>query len=110
VALTLYGMGAVLIPVLLWLQAGWWTADAGGRPRIIALLLLAIFGLGLGTAILDAVALTLLGRVAGAAVCAALLVAVFHRRGAAGLLSQRFPGSGGADAIPSASSHAGASA
>jgi hypothetical protein len=92
VALTLYGMGAVLVPVLLWLQSGWWTAEVGGRPRIVALLLLTIFGLGLGTAILGAVALTMLGPVAGAAVYAALLAAVFHRKGAAGLLSERFPG------------------
>jgi hypothetical protein len=110
VALTLYGMGVILVPALLWLQSGWWSAEAGGRPRIIALLLLTIFGLGLGTAILGAVALTTLGPLPGTAVCAALLVAVFHRKGAAGMLWQRFPGAGAADAVSSASTNASASA
>jgi hypothetical protein len=110
VALTLYGMGVVLIPMLLWLQSGWWTADAGGRPRIIALLLLTIFGLGLGAAILGAAALIMLGPVAGGVVCAVLFIAVLHRNGAAGPLFQRFPRTGPTDMIPSESTHASASA
>jgi hypothetical protein len=91
VALTLYAMGVVLVPLMLWLQAGWWIEPDGGRARLTALILLAVFGPGLGTAIVAAVALTLLGPVAGAAVCGVLLVAVFHPKGAAGRLSRRFP-------------------
>jgi hypothetical protein len=72
--------------------------------------MVAIFGLGLGTAILGAVALALLGPVGGAAVCAVLLVAVFHRKGAAGVLSRQFPSPGPANAISSAPAHASASA
>jgi hypothetical protein len=84
-------MGVVLVPSLLWLQSGWWTGNTGGRARVTVLILLVIFGLGLGTAIVAAVALTRLGPVAGAVACAALLVAVFHPKGAAGLLFRRFP-------------------
>jgi hypothetical protein len=93
VALTLYGMGAVLVPVLLWLQSSWWTAGtAARRGRITALVLATIFGLGLGTAVAAAALLHLLGLAIGAVVTAALLGLALHPRGPAGLLARHFPG------------------
>jgi len=91
VALTLYGMGVVLIPAMLWLQAGWWTGDGLGRARATGRLLTVIFTLGLGTAVLAAVALTMLGTATGSLVCALLLVTVFHPRGLGGVLARGFP-------------------
>ena len=90
VALTLYGMGVVLIPAMLWLQGGWWVGDGLGRGRAIAMILAVIFTLGLGTAILATVALTMLGVVAGSFAVALLLVTVLHPRGAGGLLARAF--------------------
>ena len=96
VALTLYGMGAVLVPTLLWLQSTWWAdslAVAGrpvGRARLTGLILVAVFGVGLGTAAAATVLLVLLGPAWGALACAALLVGVLHRRGAAGALARAF--------------------
>jgi hypothetical protein len=88
VALTLYGMAAVLVPLLLWMQAAWW----GPRPwRTVALVLLTIFGLALGSAVAAAALLTNLGSAAGAVATAVLLAAVLHPRGPAGLLARRFP-------------------
>jgi hypothetical protein len=88
VALTLYAMAAVLVPILLWLQASWW----GGRPwRTAGLVLLTIFGLALGLAVAATVALTVLGIAAGAVVTAVLLALVLHPRGPAGVLARRFP-------------------
>jgi len=89
VALTLYGMGVALVPVLLWLQSSWWGGGAG-RLRFAALILAAIFGVGLGTAVAATVLLLAFGPLAGGAGCAALLVAVLHPRGAAGALARRF--------------------
>jgi hypothetical protein len=91
VALTLYGMGVVLIPAMLWLQSGWWATSQSGRLRATGLILLTIFGLGLATAVLAATALTVLGPAAGIPVCALLFVTVYHRRGLGGLVARGFP-------------------
>jgi hypothetical protein len=89
VALTLYAMAVVLVPLLLWMQASWW----GGRPaRTTALILVTIFGLGLGTAVAATVLLSTLGVAAGTAAVAVLLALVLHPRGPAGALARRFPG------------------
>jgi hypothetical protein len=88
VALTLYGMGVVLVPLLLWIQATWW--DRARRLRFTALILAAVFGLGLGTAVAAAVLLHVLGPLAGAPAAVVLAVAVLHPRGPAGLLARRF--------------------
>jgi hypothetical protein len=90
VALTLYGMGAVLVPLLVWLQASWWSPGAG-RARVAGLILLAVFGVGLGTAVAVTVLLELLGPVPGGLACLPVLVAVLHPRGAAGVLARAFP-------------------
>ncbi|WP_412743276.1 hypothetical protein [Krasilnikovia sp. MM14-A1004] len=97
VALTLYAMGVVLVPLLLWMQSSWWArglrtgdAPAPGRIRMTGLLLLAVFGLGLGTAIAAAVLLTWLGPVAGPIAVAVLVVGVLHPRGLGGLLARPF--------------------
>jgi hypothetical protein len=91
VAFTLYGMGAVLVPLLLWLQASWWSAGERTRGRYACLVLLAVLGVGLGTAVALAAALTFLGGATGPVVCAALLVVVFHPKGLAGRLARLFP-------------------
>ncbi len=93
VALTLYGMGVVLVPVLVWLQASWWTRGApdAGRARVAGLILLAVFGIGLGTAIAATVLLELFGPVLGGLGSVALLAAVLHPRGIAGGLARAFP-------------------
>ncbi|RZU51824.1 hypothetical protein EV385_3659 [Krasilnikovia cinnamomea] len=97
VALTLYAMGVVLVPLLLWMQASWWAGGlrtegvpAPGRIRLTGLVLLAVFGLGLGTAIGAAVLLTLLGPIVGLIAVAVLVVAVLHPRSVAGLLARPF--------------------
>jgi hypothetical protein len=97
VALTLYGMAVVLVPPLLWLQSSWWArgyAAAGlrgpGRLTLAALILAAVFGLGLGGAVLAAAALTVLGPVVGGAATAAGLVVLLHPRGAGGVLARAF--------------------
>lgn len=91
VALTLYAMAVVLVPLVLWMQASWWGAGPG---RMTALILVAIFGLGLGPAVAATVLLSTLGAAIGAAAVAVLLVLVLHPRGPAGLLARRFPGVG----------------
>ncbi len=88
VAITLYGMAAVLVPVLLWMQSSWWGA---GGWRTAALTLATIFGLALGTAVVAAVLLTALGPAAGTVAVAVLLVLAWHPRGPAGALARRFP-------------------
>lgn len=97
VALTLYAMGVVLLPLLVWVQASWWVRgyraagiDGPGPTRLIALGLLAALGLGLGTAAAAAVLLTVLGLAAGLPATALLLVAVLHPRGAGGRLARAF--------------------
>lgn len=91
VALTLYAMGAVLVPLLLGMQAAWWSDGAAGRVRVVGLTLLAIFGVGLGTAVLLALALLTLGTLGGLAAAALILVVVLHPAGPAGRLAGRFP-------------------
>lgn len=89
VAVTLYAMAIVLVPLLVWMQASWW---GGGRARTAALILVTVFGLGLGTAVAATVLLTLLGPAAGAVAVVALIVLALHPRGPAGALARRFPG------------------
>ncbi len=88
VALTLYGMAAVLVPVLLWMQSSWWGSR---RWRLVALILITVFGLALGTAAAAAILLIVLGMALGTVTFAVLLVAILHPRGPAGALAQRFP-------------------
>ena len=77
VALTLYGMGVVLVPLLLGLCVRWHVAaNPGGGARVLALALAGIFGLGLGGAIVASVLVHLLGWLAGAAVFALVAAAV----------------------------------
>ena len=69
VALTLYGMGAVLVPVMLgvmasWLRSGRSDAGSGGGPsrlRIVGAVLGAVFGVALGGAVVSSVLVHLLG-------------------------------------------------
>jgi hypothetical protein len=77
VALTLYGMGLVLIPVLLVTVARW----AG--PKAPVLTLVTVFGVALGTAIAAHLAITWLGAPLGAAVAIAVAAAVLAPRGPA---------------------------
>jgi hypothetical protein len=97
VALTLYAMGLVLVPLLLWMKASWWSlglrrgdAPGPGPIRLAGLVLITIFGLGLGTAAGAAALLTMLGPVAGAVAAVVLVAAALHPRGAGGLLARRF--------------------
>jgi hypothetical protein len=101
VALTLAGMGLVLIPVLLGLMARWHRAglsEARGHPvgasagwSTTGVVLLTIFGVCLGGAIAASLLIHAFGWVAGALATAALGVAVsMPRRGIAARLSRRF--------------------
>jgi hypothetical protein len=97
VALTLYAMGAVLVPLLLWMQADWWArglrlrdASGPGPVRLTGLLLVTVFGLGLGTAVAAAALLTMLGRGAGLVAVVVLVAAMMHPRGPGGLLARPF--------------------
>lgn len=91
VALTLYAMGVVLVPLLLWMQASWWSDAAGpGQIRLAGRLLVTIFGLGLGTAAAAAVLLTVLGPVVGPLAVLVLLVVVLHPRSVGGRLAGPF--------------------
>jgi hypothetical protein len=74
VALTLLGMGVVLVPALLWMVASWHRegyrlAPAGSRRpsagAIVALSLTTVFGAGLGLSIVAAVLINTLGVAAG---------------------------------------------
>lgn len=91
VALTLYGMGVVLVPVMLALIAAWIRAgqrEAGvtrvGLLRVVGAVLAAVFAVALGTAVTASVLVHLLGWWLGvpAAVLLAALVAV-RRKGVA---------------------------
>jgi hypothetical protein len=94
VALTLYGMGGILVPLLVVMQASWWRGGHPGdsrRPglaRMAALVLVAVFGLGLGLAAAAAALLTLLGPILGSAAVALLLAGALHPRGPAGTLAR----------------------
>src|SRR6266542_3384483 len=59
--------------------------------RIVALILITVFGLALGTAAAAAILLIVLGMALGTVTFAVLLVAILHPRGPAGALAQRFP-------------------
>ncbi|WP_406302955.1 hypothetical protein OHA61_11160 [Streptomyces sp. NBC_00885] len=90
VALTLYGMGIVLVPVMLalmirWLRSGQRQASAtvSGRLRILGTVLGAVFGLALGTAVGASVLVHLLGWWLGVPVAVALAALLVVRRGAA---------------------------
>jgi hypothetical protein len=98
VALTLYGMGAVLVPVLLVITARWHAAGvrATGTPTrhpaatFTLLSLASIFGLGLGGAIAASALVHALGWALGAVVFAAVAAAAFvPRRGPAGWITLR---------------------
>ena len=90
VALTLYGMGIVLVPVMLalmvrWLRSGQRQASAPvtGRLRILGTVLGAVFGLALGTAVGASVLVHLLGWWLGVPIAVALATLLVVRRGAA---------------------------
>jgi hypothetical protein len=77
VALTLYGMGVVLIPVLLGITARWHAAGV----RFALMSLASIFGLALGGAVVASVLVHTLGWAAGvAAFCALAAGALLPRR------------------------------
>ncbi|MEV8508529.1 hypothetical protein AB0368_27405 [Actinoplanes sp. NPDC051475] len=94
VGLTLLGMGVVLVPLLLWLQASWWAEATGDRPAsraaLVGLLLVTVFGLGLGTAAAATALMTLLGPVVGGVAALALAVVALHPAGPGGRLAGRF--------------------
>jgi hypothetical protein len=90
VALTLLGMGVVLVPLLLWAAVAWQlegyrlaTAD-GRRPgpvAIIALTLATVFGAGLGLSIAATLLIHALGTTAGIPVAVALVALALLPRG-----------------------------
>jgi hypothetical protein len=93
IGLTLAGMGVVLIPLLLWLQGSWWSEAAGGaaRLRFAALVLVVVFGVGLGLAVLATVLMTVFGPLPGGLAALVVTAAALHRAGPAGLLARLFP-------------------
>jgi hypothetical protein len=99
VALTLYAMGAVLVPVLLawlsgWLADGYRLGDVTDarprRARLVALSLAVVFVGGLGGAILASLAVRSLGWLPGLATFAVVWWAIALRRG--GLLERFYRG------------------
>ena len=98
VALTLYGMGAVLVPTILVTMSRWITAgDSPNAPRpklaIALVCLFVVLGAALGSAIAASLCIHALGWIAGALVFAAALYLVALRpRGLfRGLLRVLFP-------------------
>ncbi|MFF3322657.1 hypothetical protein [Streptomyces sp. NPDC002889] len=91
VALTLYGMGAVLVPAMLALMAHWIRTgqrDAGastmtGSLRVLGAVLGAVFAAALGTAVASSVLVHLLGWWLGVPVAVALTWLLVVRRGGA---------------------------
>ncbi|MFE7774892.1 hypothetical protein ACFU5O_13485 [Streptomyces sp. NPDC057445] len=89
VALTLYGMGAVLVPVMLavmvrWLRAGEreaGTDETPGRIRVLAAVLGAVFGVALGSAVASSVLIHWLGWWLGVPASALLIAVLVVRRG-----------------------------
>ncbi len=86
VALTLYGMGVVLVPAILYINAAWITdgeEPASRRSKLpVALLCLAtVFGCCLGSAIVASLLVHALGWLAGSAAFAVVLWAGALRRG-----------------------------
>jgi hypothetical protein len=105
VALTLYAMGVVLVPPMLWLQSDRWhraRPSPYGRARFTALILAAVLVLGLGTAVAAATALTLLGPVLGGLACVPIVAAALHSRAVGGVFARAFSldGSGRLDGPP----------
>lgn len=98
VALTLYAMGVILIPVIFyyfgrWIQEGYELAGLERRPgwgALIAMLLGTVFGAGLGSAIVCSLAIHRLGWLAGAAVFAIAAALLLVRRG--GVFHRLFAG------------------
>ncbi|MGW1886064.1 hypothetical protein [Streptomyces sp. NPDC001970] len=88
VALTLYGMGAVLVPVMLAMMASWLRSGrsepgsgaAPGRLRIVGGVLGAVFGVALGSAVASSVLVHLLGWWLGVPAAAALVAVLVVRR------------------------------
>jgi MFS family permease len=78
VALTLYGMGFVLIPLLFGIAVRWHVAarGTGTGARFVALLLAGILGLGLGGAVIASLLVHALGWIGGAAAFALLAALV----------------------------------
>ena len=92
VGLTLYGMGLVLIPALLYLTARWHAAGRGTGTGVgfAAVTLGLIVGLGLGVAIAASVLVHLTGWAAGGVLAAGLLAAILvPRQGPAGWYGRR---------------------
>ena len=88
-ALTLYAMGVILIPVIFyyfgcWLREGYALAGVrapAGWARLMALLCVTVFGAALGSAIACSLLIHRLGWLPGAAVFAALASLALVRRG-----------------------------
>ncbi len=92
VALTLYAMGAVLVPILLGMCWRWQAAARGGSAgwRFVGLFLAAVFGLGLGGAVVASVLIHVLGWAGGVAAFALVAaVIVGTRRGPVGWAASR---------------------
>jgi hypothetical protein len=89
VALTLYAMGVILIPVIFyyfgrWMQDGYALAGIKKHPgwgAIVVLLLLTVFGAGLGSAIACSLLIHWIGWIAGAAAFAVAAALLLVRRG-----------------------------
>jgi hypothetical protein len=89
VALTLYAMGAVLVPAMLapmvaWLRSGpraGGGAAVPGRSRLLGAVLGAVFGTALGTAVAASVLVHLLGWWLGVPVAVAAAALLVVRRG-----------------------------
>jgi hypothetical protein len=91
VALTLYGMGAVLVPVMLvlmthWIRSGERTGGSGtvtGKFRVLGAVLGSVFAVALGTAVASSVLVHLLGWWLGTPVAVLLIWLLVVRRGGA---------------------------
>ena len=98
VALTLYGMGVVLVPAILWTMSTWMTAAPQDRRRKLPLALGClgvVLGAALGSAIGASLCIHALGWIGGTLVFAAALWALALRPGGAFRRLQRalFPAS-----------------
>lgn len=82
VALTLYGMGVVLIPTILWTMSRWITENDPRRAKLpVALAALAVpLGASLGSAIAASLCIHAIGWIPGTLVFAVALYAVALRR------------------------------
>ena len=111
VALSLYGMAVVLVPVLLGTVVHWHVTgrrlgpggDAGpGAAALVALWLATIFGAGLGIAVAGHLAIAWFGAAAGVPVAVALAAAALVRGGPVHRLFRGFglPASGAPARVP----------